>query len=115
MRFEKERDEKQNKWVPLKIVPSRPSFLGHDLGTRCDGAYSTIALNWAPGITQHTVTLCNSCNMYTLAHTLTQNHHARVKDKKGTKRNVTTKRREVRHNSTKHESFIIKYSKIKWK
>ena len=34
--------------IPLYMVPSRRSFLDHCLGTRCEGAYSTMTLNWDP-------------------------------------------------------------------
>jgi len=40
---------KGQKQIPLDMVPSRPSFLDDCFGTRCDGAYSTRALNWEPG------------------------------------------------------------------
>ena len=38
----------QTEQIPLYMVPSRPSFLGVDFGTFCEGAYSTKTLYWAP-------------------------------------------------------------------
>lgn len=80
---------------PLMIVPSRTSFLDHVFGTRCDGAYSTWTLNWAPEKTltkiypnKH-IPFINFCNINKLGPNLWENilgkQVARISNKSSTR------------------------------